>query len=88
MSLARTEATWRAAAACQGESAVLFFAPTTLEPRETKASREAAARALCHACAVREPCLEYALLVQEPHGIWGGLTELERRRLHRRAGTR
>jgi WhiB family redox-sensing transcriptional regulator len=32
-------------------------------------------------CAVREPCLEYALAIKEPHGIWGGLNELERRQL-------
>ncbi len=84
MSLARTEATWRAGAACQGESAQLFFAPSSFEPREERLARERAARALCASCPVREPCLEYALYVQEPHGIWGGLTELERRRMLRR----
>jgi Transcription factor WhiB len=33
---------------------------------------------------VRVQCLEYALAVGETHGIWGGLNELERRRLARR----
>ena len=32
---------------------------------------------------MREACLEYALYVQEPYGIWGGMTEIERRRLVR-----
>jgi len=30
---------------------------------------------------VRDDCLEFALRVREPHGIWGGLTEAERRML-------
>jgi WhiB family redox-sensing transcriptional regulator len=30
-------------------------------------------------CAVRRECLEYALTTKEPYGIWGGLTEVERR---------
>jgi len=77
------EPTWRADARCRHESAVHFFSPGHLERREEKHSRESAARALCGACPVRRQCLEYALVVQEPHGIWGGLTELERRRLLR-----
>lgn len=85
MSLARAEATWRAAAACQGESAALFFPPATTESRDARQAREQRARRLCQGCQVRQPCLEYALFVQEPHGIWGGLTELERRRVLRRA---
>jgi WhiB family redox-sensing transcriptional regulator len=32
-------------------------------------------------CAVQRDCLDFALRVREPHGIWGGLTESERRRL-------
>lgn len=83
MSLARVEATWRGGAQCQGESAGLFFPPSSCESREERQAREQAARALCTRCEVREQCLEYALYVQEPHGIWGGLTELERRRLLR-----
>jgi WhiB family redox-sensing transcriptional regulator len=85
MSVARAEATWRANAACQGSSANLFYPPSNIEARETRMRREGAARALCQACSVREACLEYALYVQEPHGIWGGLTEVERRRLIRRS---
>jgi WhiB family redox-sensing transcriptional regulator len=38
------------------------------------------------ACDVRAECLEYALLHDERFGIWGGLSERERRRLRRRAG--
>ena len=77
------EPTWRADARCRKDSAVHFFAPGHLERREDKQRREAAARALCAVCPVRVECLDYALVVQEPHGIWGGLNELERRRLLR-----
>ena len=78
------EPTWRADARCRKDSAVHFFAPGHLERREEKHRRESAARALCAACPVQVDCLDYALVVQEPHGIWGGLNELERRRLLRR----
>jgi WhiB family redox-sensing transcriptional regulator len=75
---------WRADAACRAQSAVHFFAPAHVERKPEKDAREGAARALCRRCPVREPCLEFALLVQEPHGIWGGLNELERGRLSRK----
>jgi WhiB family redox-sensing transcriptional regulator len=41
------------------------------------------AKSICAVCPVREPCLEHALAVREKHGVWGGLTERERRRLVR-----
>lgn len=73
---------WSVSAACRSTDAVHFFAPLG-EPREQRARREHAARALCRRCPVEDDCLEYALRVQEPYGIWGGRTELERRRLLR-----
>jgi len=82
--LAIAEATWRESAVCHGASAAVFYPPSTTETRDERAARESAARALCGQCPVRETCLEYALQVQEPYGIWGGLIELERRRLLRR----
>ena len=44
-------------------------------------AREGKAKAICGACAVRAECLEYALKTDQEHGIWGGLTEAERRTL-------
>ncbi len=73
---------WRSDAACRSSDARQFFAPMG-ELREERSRRERAARALCRSCPVQEACLDYALRVQEPYGIWGGLTELERRRLLR-----
>jgi WhiB family transcriptional regulator, redox-sensing transcriptional regulator len=78
------ETGWREAAACRAGSAVHFFAPAHFERKPEKDAREGAARALCRACPVQPQCLEYSLAVHEPHGIWGGLNELERHRLLRR----
>ena len=82
-----TDPGWRAEAQCRQNNAVHFFPPSHFERKEEKDLREGAARALCRACPVQQLCLDYSLAVQEPHGIWGGLNELERRRLIRkRAG--
>lgn len=39
------------------------------------------ARRLCATCPVKEPCLEYALRNRIDHGVWGGASERERRRI-------
>jgi WhiB family redox-sensing transcriptional regulator len=44
------------------------------------------AKRICRRCEVRGECLEYALAGNVKFGIWGGLTERERKRLKRRAG--
>jgi WhiB family redox-sensing transcriptional regulator len=41
------------------------------------------AKAICGLCPVRQPCLEHALVNREREGVWGGLTDRERRRLIR-----
>ena len=74
---------WQDDAACHGADTSLFFAPNYFETREQKGSREVQAKRICAGCPVRDPCLEYALRARDPHGIWGGLNELERRRLLR-----
>lgn len=70
---------WQAHAACKGPEAVLFFAPNHFERKEERAVREARAKAICGSCPVTEQCRSYALAIREPHGIWGGMTETERR---------
>ena len=42
------------------------------------------ARRICATCPVKEPCLEYALAQRIDHGVWGGCSEGERRRIHTR----
>lgn len=39
------------------------------------------ARRICETCAVKEPCLEYALRNRIEHGVWGGHSERSRRRI-------
>ncbi len=75
---------WQFEAACRGEDSSLFFAPNYFEKRQEKDHRESKAKTICARCSVRDVCLEYALHIREPHGIWGGLNELERRELLRR----
>ena len=74
---------WQFRGACRGEDASLFFAPSYFERREEKDAREAKAKAICARCPVRIDCLDYALGIREPHGVWGGMNEQERRRLLR-----
>jgi WhiB family redox-sensing transcriptional regulator len=64
---------WAARAACRGLEPELFF------PARGASTREA--KAVCAVCPVRAECLEDALEHHEGHGIWGGMSERERRRI-------
>ena len=66
---------WQVQANCLGVDPDLFF------PERGASTREA--KAVCRACVVQNECLEYALVNGEKFGIWGGLSERERRRLRR-----
>jgi WhiB family redox-sensing transcriptional regulator len=81
VALRMVDETWQRRAACRGPESVLFFAPTVPEPKADRDAREARAKRICGGCDVRDECLEYALRIREPHGIWGGLNESERRLL-------
>lgn len=72
---------WQERAACRGPQAAAFFPPSHLERKDEREAREDRAKAICDSCPVRNPCLDYAMEIKEPHGIWGGLNELERKRL-------
>lgn len=67
--------TWRQHAACRGLDVEVFY-PSTDELAEE-------AKVVCAECPVRQPCLEHALSGRERDGVWGGLTERERRRILR-----
>ena len=79
MSVRNREADWQLRAACRGPQARVFFPPTNPERRDEKRYRERNAKAICETCVVRDDCLTYALTIREQHGIWGGLSEAERR---------
>jgi WhiB family redox-sensing transcriptional regulator len=55
-----------------------FFHPDG-ERGPSRANRAAKAKAVCQRCPVLEQCRRYALSAEEPYGVWGGLTEDERR---------
>jgi WhiB family transcriptional regulator, redox-sensing transcriptional regulator len=69
---------WMLSAGCFGRTE-LFFAPDESESRTERRYRESQAKAVCTACAVQPDCLSEALKSDERFGIWGGLTERERR---------
>jgi len=62
---------------CRGGPSVFY--PSAPESDEQRLLRVARAKSICATCPVRTPCLGYALRLREPLGIWGGLTESERR---------
>jgi WhiB family redox-sensing transcriptional regulator len=71
---------WQIRAACRGLDPMLFFQQTNARGR-TKRMNEARARAVCAKCPVVAECLNWALSVNEPYGMWGGLSPDERQRL-------
>lgn len=82
-----TDEVWQVRAACRGPQSAVFFPPSSFERKDEKDARETRAKEICASCPVRKPCLEYAIRIKEPHGIWGGLNEVERKQvLARRAG--
>ncbi|MEM9200590.1 MAG: WhiB family transcriptional regulator [Actinomycetota bacterium] len=81
MAISTHQTEWQMRAACRGPQAVVFFPPTAPERRDEKRFREASAKAICEGCTVRGECLQYAVNIREQHGIWGGLSETERRHL-------
>ena len=76
---------WQRLGRCDPSTADLFYPPDYREPIATRDARVAAAKAICRRCPVLLTCRAHALATGEPHGIWGGQTEAERRRA-RRAG--
>lgn len=74
-----TNELWQEKAACRGPQAAVFFPPPQFERKDEREEREARAKAICGQCSVRRACLEFAIRIREPHGIWGGLNELERK---------
>ncbi len=66
---------WQNGASCTGANANLFF------PQRGASTREA--KSICRECSVRPECLEFAISTGEKFGIWGGMSERERRRVRK-----
>ena len=75
------EDSWQTRARCRDNHAHLFFPRSTFERKEERENRERRAQAICRVCLVRQECLDFALSIKEPYGIWGGRTESQRRDL-------
>ncbi|MGW4486944.1 WhiB family transcriptional regulator [Amycolatopsis rhabdoformis] len=71
------EQDWQERALCAQTDPEAFF------PEKGGSTREA--KRICLGCEVKDECLEYALAHDERFGIWGGLSERERRKLKKRA---
>lgn len=71
---------WQDQAACRGADPQLFFPERSWDSKDQVAE----AKQICASCPVREDCLDRALADNEQWGVWGGLTQSERRRLRRR----
>jgi hypothetical protein len=66
---------WRERAACRGQDPDLWY--------PERGADVSIAKAICAGCPVRADCLAFALGNGEHHGIWGGLSERQRRRMRR-----
>ena len=69
------ELAWQADALCSQTDPEAFF------PDKGGSTKQA--KKVCAACPVREQCLQYAIDNSERYGVWGGLSEKERRRVAR-----
>ena len=78
MQLALVDQNWRALGSCAGTDPNLWFSVGATEHRQAKR--------ICRDCPVRRECLSYAMEAPVDHGIWGGMTERERRRYRRHNG--
>jgi len=71
---------WVHRARCKDEDPELFFPVGTTGPAALQIER---ARTICMQCEVRTECLEWAMVTGQDAGVWGGLSEDERRALRR-----
>lgn len=69
--------TWIDRAACRNENPDLFF------PERGESSREA--KDICRPCPVKVECIDYAMRHRITYGIWGGLSERQRKTMRRAA---
>ena len=72
---------WWGLAACRDAEPEVFF---PISATAASGDTVARAKAVCGSCPVQSPCLSYALRHRQEQGIWGGMTEDERRLLSRR----
>lgn len=79
LELVRRRPEWHQRAACRGEDTAQFFV--------ARGESTAPAKALCATCPVQQECRDFALSLPltDCHGVWGGTSQKERKRLRRRS---
>ena len=78
---AEQDADWRIAALCRGTWGSYPFFPNEWEDAKEHRERENRAKRICSNCPSQKECLDFALEMRLPYGIYGGVTEKERRRM-------
>ncbi|MEV6280146.1 WhiB family transcriptional regulator [Nocardia sp. NPDC051832] len=78
---------WQLSGSCRGLDSSVFFHPDGERGYEREA-RVRRAKRICRSCAVQRECRQFALVTAQPYGIWGGMSEQERRLLRHRAEDR
>jgi WhiB family redox-sensing transcriptional regulator len=76
---------WRHKAACLSENPELFFPVGNTGPALQQIEE---AKRVCTRCVVRDECLQWAIENGQDHGVWGGMSDDERRSMRRRNRTR
>jgi WhiB family redox-sensing transcriptional regulator len=71
---------WRSLAACRSADPDLFFPVSTAGESVAQLAK---AKAVCGGCLVRLECLAFAVRTRQAYGVWGGLSEHERRQVSR-----
>lgn len=72
---------WQQHGLCRTRDSGVFFPPLAFEPKAEREAREEKAKAICAGCPVSVECLDWALETEEPFGVWGGRSELERKHI-------
>jgi len=77
---------WQSLSSCRGEDPAIFFHSEN-ERLSSKDARIKVAKSICASCSVQPQCLAHALSVPEHYGIWGGLSQDERRGAYKHLNT-
>ena len=85
LALANADYSWRRKAICRDTDPDVFFPVGTTGFALVQIDK---AKGICDECPVKVPCLEYALETNQDSGIWGGLSEDERRAIRRQQAAR
>lgn len=71
---------WQDRAACDLDTHHLFFREYK-ERKSINSAKDSSAKSLCASCPVRRKCLDHSIVFRESYGLWGGVTEEDRRKV-------